>query len=327
MRPNSSEKGCWSRWPESAAPASVLNIKRIYVLAVVIMICGSLRSQLFYHDHVILAKRALSNAHCDSALVHYQNAFSRYVGSAEDRAGYAKALKCAGQEERCLEEVMFAIDSLHMHEYRSVFIDPIFTNWKNPELFITFLIKADSIVDFHLKKFNTEYRDRLLEIELVDQHIRKVSYELELSEQVADTVMKKVWQAMGPIDSLHQQQFIRLLNAYGYPDIDIVGADANQAAWLIVQHSKLPTQDLFIPLLKSSCDRGQTPMKYYAYVHDRRINNAGSSYVKYGCSLRLEEDGVYWLRAENKACLNFYREQVGLPPMDEFREYGPCIKH
>lgn len=56
------------------------------------------------------------------------------------------------------------------------------------------------------------------------------------------------------------------------------------------------------------------------------INNSGSSFVKYGCSLRLEEDGVYRMKAQNKSCINYYREQVGPPPFDGYRSEEPCIE-
>ncbi len=283
-------------------------------------------AQPYYHDHVTLAQQAVEAARYDSAAIHYERAFQRYVGLGEHRADYAKVLKHLGAEARSLEQLLFAIDSLHLHDYAEVLNDACFQKWERPELYIAFLRQADSTVTAHLSGLNTHYRDQLLEVHVVDQHIRKAIYQLELSEQVADTVMKKVWKALAPIDSLNSQRLIRLIAAYGYPDVDAVGTEANKAAWLVLQHADLHTQETYLPMLKESCDRGQTPMKYYAYVHDRKINNAGSSYVKYGCSLRLEEDGVFWLRAQNKSCINYYREQVGLPPLEEYRREGPCIE-
>jgi|688.fasta_scaffold83466_3 hypothetical protein len=298
---------------------------RILALVLLLVLCSNSKGQLFYHDHVRLAKQAMINERCDSALIHYQNAFHRYVGLPADRASYANALKCSGEEQRCLEELLFAIDSLHLHDYQAVLDDSCYQTWKSPELYITFLRKADSVVTTHLSGMNTHYRDQLLDIEVVDQHIRKVIYELEVSEQLADTVMKKVWKALGPIDSLNTERLLRFIATYGYPDIDMVGLEANKAAWLIIQHSDLEPQEALVPLLKASCERGQTPLRYYAYVFDRLINNRGSSYVKYGCSYRLESDGILWLRAQDPSCINYYREQVGLPPLNEFRDEGPCL--
>lgn len=285
---------------------------------------GMVLAQPYYHDHVTLAQQAVEAARYDSAAIHYERAFQRYVGLGEHRAGYARVLKHLGAEARSLEQLLFAIDSLHLHDYAAVLNDACFQQWERPELYITFRRQADSTVTTHLSGLNTHYRDQLLEIHVVDQAIRKAIYQLEISEQVADTVMSKVWKEYRPIDSLNMQRLRRLIATYGYPDMDIVGIEANKAAWLIIQHSDLQPKETLLPMLKASCDRGQTPMKYYAYVHDRLINQKGTTETRYCCSGRLEPDGIIYFRAENPSCLNLWRESVGLPPEEAFRKYEPC---
>ncbi|MBX2972668.1 MAG: hypothetical protein KF797_06165, partial [Flavobacteriales bacterium] len=145
----------------------------------------ALSAQPYYHDHVALAEQAAKEARYDSAAAHYERAFQRYVGLGEHRAGYAKVLKHLGDEARSVEQLLFAIDSLHLHDYAAALDDTSFQQWSQPELYAHFLREAESTVAAHLRGLNTHYRDQLLEIEVVDQAIRGAIYQLELSEQVA----------------------------------------------------------------------------------------------------------------------------------------------
>jgi hypothetical protein len=292
---------------------------------VFLLLCSKALGQTYYHDYVALGERSLQSEDFRSAVIHYEQAFKRFVGYPEDRVAYACALKSLGHEAESVEQLLLAIDSLHMHDYQSALNHACFQEWSHPDVLLRFKLAADSALAVHLRTLNTQYRDQLLEMFIVDQGIRGCINQLETSEQVADSVMSKVWQAFHPIDSLNTVRLTRLIAAHGFPDVDVVGPDANKAAWLIIQHSDLRAKEAFLPMLKASCDRGQTPMKYYAYAHDRLKNQKGITETRFLCSGRLEADGVIYFRAENPSCLNLWRESVGLPPDDSFRAYEPCI--
>lgn len=281
----------------------------------------------YYYDYLRLANKAIAQNDYTGAAGYFALALERYEGCAIDRMDYARVLKILGEEKRSIDQMLFAIDHFHQHDYANVLKDTCFQRWEHPEHYYSFLYKADSTVTAHLVGFNTYYRAQLLEIQVVDQSTRRAITQLEVSEQISDTVMSKVWKALDPIDSLNTQRLIGLIAAYGYPDLDVVGPDANKAAWLVILHSDLQFKETLFPLLKASCDRGQTPMKYYAYVHDRLINQRGITETKYVCSGRLESDGVLYFRAENPSCVNLWRESVGLPPEDTWRKYEPCSVH
>jgi len=163
-----------------------------------------------------------------------------------------------------------------------------------------------------------------MEMKVSDQALRVVMAIVQDSEVLSDSSKSQAWKASHPIVSMNTQRLIKLIAAFGYPDIDVVGVDANKAAWLIFQHSDKDVKEIYLPMIKASCDRGQTPMKYYAYVHDRLTTQSGITETKYCCAGRKEADGVIWFRAQNKNCLNLYRESVGLPPWEEYRREEPC---
>lgn len=279
---------------------------------------------LYYHDYVKLAEEAMADNQYEQAATHYEQAFNRYVGLPNHRADYARTLKQLGMEEQSLDQLFFALDSLHLHGYTGVLEDPCFNHWEQPGLLDRFRHRADSILAVHLKHFNAPYRDQLLRIGVYDQSIRMASGILEESEQVTDTVMQDYWKALRPIDSLNTVILTELIEAHGFPDVDVVGSEANSSAWAILMHAPLKVEERYMPMLEASCRRGQTPMKYYAFLHDRMINNVGSFQVKYGCTFLLGEGGNYYAKPINPPCTNFYREQVGLPPLEGFARDVPC---
>jgi hypothetical protein len=219
-----------------------------------------------------------------------------------------------------------AIDQ-HMHSYADKLFDSQWTQWLDPTLFEGFKRYADSTVAAHLFGYSEEFSSRLLSMAVVDQGIRKLIGVLEDSGTVQDSTLSLCWRQLDPIDSVNAADYLKLYSRHGFPDIDVVGEDANKAGWLILQHAPLAIQEQFLPIFRNSCERGQTPWQYYAYLTDRVMNRQGLPATKYGCSFIREPDGVYYQRVEDKACVNGYREAVGMPPLDGCRQFQngePC---
>lgn len=95
-------------------------------------------AQTYYHDYTAIGEKALQVRQYSSACMSYENAFRRYAGFGIDRVAYAKALKCNGEEGACLEQLLFAVDSLHTHPYADALKDSCFQRWERPEYFISF---------------------------------------------------------------------------------------------------------------------------------------------------------------------------------------------
>lgn len=116
-------------------------------------------------------------------------------------------------------------------------------------------------------------------------------------------------------NSQHLEEIIRL---YGFPTLNQVGIDVHQAAWLIVQHAisnpkfMRDCYNLFLAL-----NHEEISVQNIAYLGDR-IAFYKRRPQKYGTQFDYAltgEFGVWWL--EDEVCVNEYRAQVGLPPLEE----------
>jgi hypothetical protein len=315
--------------PRAYKPAAVGAIrssnllKHWYLSLVLLLSCGPACSQRFFHDHLFMAEQAADSGDLHVAVLYFDSAFARYTGGYEERISYASVLKRLGNEEGACRQLVFAADR-HMHDYHDKLVDSIWIDWAQPALYDVFKKYADSTMAAHNARYNADYAAELLRMNVVDQGIRKIFGLFESTGMATDSVESLYWRYVLPIDSVNVDRFLRLYQRYGFPDIDRVGFEANKAGWLILQHAPLSVQKQLLPVLLKSCEQGQTPWKYYAYLSDRIITQSGVTETKYGCSGRKEADGIFWFRALNKSCLNNYRESVGLPPMDEYRQEQPC---
>jgi aspartate ammonia-lyase len=67
-----------------------------------------------------------------------------------------------------------------------------------------------------------------------------------------------------------------IIDTIGYPTIDKVGKEANEAAWLVIQHSIGQPEFMkkSAELLKSAGDENKADPKSLAYLTDRQFNSA-----------------------------------------------------
>jgi hypothetical protein len=117
-----------------------------------------------------------------------------------------------------------------------------------------------------------------------------------------------------------------VLARIGWFDIGRYGAEASQAAWLIVQHSDHDPewQRAMLETLRPRVARGDMQPSYYAYLVDRVAVNAGRPQT-YGTQGRCVGPGDWQPKtvAEPEA-LDRRRAEVGLSPIADYRARFTC---
>jgi hypothetical protein len=121
-------------------------------------------------------------------------------------------------------------------------------------------------------------------------------------------------------DAARTARLAEILDEHGWPTVDLVGEDGEDAAWAIAQHSDLDPafQREALELLRAAVDDGQASPGNLAYLTDRVAAGSGvpQTYgTQVGCgpdgpvpaTPLIDPDGVDALRAE-----------VGLPPLADY---------
>jgi hypothetical protein len=110
-----------------------------------------------------------------------------------------------------------------------------------------------------------------------------------------------------------------IIDTIGYPTIDKVGKEANEAAWLIIQHSI--SQPAFMKrcaeLLKSAVIENKADSKSLAYLTDRIAVFEGRPQL-YGTQFDWDENGNLSPNTlDDLAKVNDRRKSVGLNSLEE----------
>ena len=86
------------------------------------------------------------------------------------------------------------------------------------------------------------------------------------------------------IDSSNLIQIEKIINQYGWPGKDFVGAKGNTTAFLVVQHANLPVQEKYLPLLMKSVIDSQSRASDLALLQDRILMRQGKKQI-YGSQI------------------------------------------
>jgi hypothetical protein len=78
-----------------------------------------------------------------------------------------------------------------------------------------------------------------------------------------------LWKLQGEIDSLNTVRIEQIIKRYGYPGISLVGKPTNEAAFYIIQHSKVI--DKYLPVIKEAAEKNELRFVLYAMMLDRSL--------------------------------------------------------
>jgi hypothetical protein len=121
------------------------------------------------------------------------------------------------------------------------------------------------------------------------------------------------------IDKKNMKRLEEIIQKYGWPTIRMVGAEASETAFLIVQHADLASQKKYFPLLKQAAARKEARPDHVAMMEDRMLMGEGKKQI-YGTGLRTDDvtkELKLW-PIENEEEVDTRRAAVGLPPMAEY---------
>jgi hypothetical protein len=168
---------------------------------------------------------------------------------------------------------------------------------------------------------NVELQKKLLEMRTQDQDVRsKIGPVISSRGQQSDEY-RTLAAEMAAIDGKNIAELERIVQQYGWPGTDVVGADASNAAFLILQHAPLARQKALVPLLRQAVSAGNARAADLALLEDRILVGDGKKQL-YGSQVTAGPDGVPRLHPiEDPDNVDSRRSAVGLPPLQEYLEH------
>lgn len=165
-------------------------------------------------------------------------------------------------------------------------------------------------------EFNEELANELLELKEIDQlaaNTKPKQYE---------HLNNNEWQSVK--DSIFRKNKTRaeeIFNEYGYPGYDLIGEKAEQAYWLMVQHSDFDPefQKKVLVGLEKQVENGNANSRNFGLLTDRVRLNTGKKQV-YGTQVTyISQNGQAIPKPlKDSANVNKRRAEVGLEPIEEY---------
>ena len=181
------------------------------------------------------------------------------------------------------------------------------------------LRKVQSNIDEYNKQFNQPLKNQLERIYLQDQTLRQLYLEAENKFGRGTQEMNYFWEVVAEKDSLNEIELTEILNEHGWPGISEVGGKANFAAFLVIQHAPLETQEKFLPLLQESVRKGESQGKDLALLEDR-IQMRKDLPQTYGSQFYTDQETGknFFYEIKEPEYVNQRRREVGLPPLENY---------
>jgi hypothetical protein len=121
------------------------------------------------------------------------------------------------------------------------------------------------------------------------------------------------------IDKKSMKRLEALIARYGWPNRSMVGKQASEAVFLIIQHAEHQYLKKYFPLLKAATAKNEARLDHAAMMEDRILMGEGKKQI-YGTGLKTDDvtKEVKLWPIENEEEVDARRAAVGLPPMAEY---------
>lgn len=119
-------------------------------------------------------------------------------------------------------------------------------------------------------------------------------------------------------DSARTRRLREIVTAHGWPTPKRVGAQAAQAAWLVLQHGDdVAWQESMLPVLETQARAGAIPFSDVAMLTDRVLVRSGRP-QRFGSSFAVTDGRLVAHPIADVARVDERRAAYGLPPMREY---------
>jgi hypothetical protein len=157
--------------------------------------------------------------------------------------------------------------------------------------------------------------------EIIQDLLKMYQKDIHIREELAKT--GELYEGYHPkMEQVHNKNASRLeqiIYEMGWPTVEKVGPEASYAAWVILQHAiaKPSLQRTSLPPLMDLAKKNQIMASEVAMLYDR-ICFFEMRPQKYGTQFDFDEqDELSPWKIEDKAHVDMYRKEMGLPPLDE----------
>lgn len=152
-----------------------------------------------------------------------------------------------------------------------------------------------------------------------DQRYRQQLGQIEEQYGRDSEEMQEHWELISRTDSINLVTVKAVLDKHGWLGFDLIGRNANNALFLVIQHADLESQKTYLPMLREAVKKGDAAAPDLALLEDRVALRQGEKQI-YGSQIgRDPETGEYYVSPLlDPEDVDQRRAEVGLGPIQEY---------
>jgi hypothetical protein len=167
--------------------------------------------------------------------------------------------------------------------------------------------------------YNKPLQKELLDIYSEDQDIRHLYIEASKKYGFESAPVDSLGRLMEAKDEKNLKKIIAILDKYGWVGPDVVGGQANQTLFLVIQHSNLSTQQKYLPMMREAVKNKKATGSSLALLEDRVALGEGRRQT-YGSQIGTDNTSGknYILPLDDPDNVDKRRAEVGLGPLADY---------
>jgi hypothetical protein len=149
-----------------------------------------------------------------------------------------------------------------------------------------------------------------------DQKYRSQLSDLEEKKPVDSAAWKEIMVRMREADSINLIKVRAIVDKYSWLGADVIGEQCNTAIFMVIQHSDLPVQEKYLPVIREAVASGRAQPRHLALLEDR-VNLREGRKQRYGTQLKwdVRTNGYQLAPLDDPEHVDERRQAVGLSPL------------
>lgn len=291
-------------------------MKKLSVFILIALNSITLQAQN-YKEHVQKADSCYNAKDYTLSAEYYKKAFKKENTNSTDLYNGACAAALSNESRNAFKWLSLAIDNGyenfgHLKKDRDL---AALHSQKDWEKLMVKIQKKKDIIEINYDK---PLQEELLAIYDEDQGMRGEFMAIYKDSKTTKNTRDSISKIMNYKDSLNLIKVSKILDERGWVGKSLIGSQANQTLFLVIQHSDLKTQQKYLPMMRDAVKKGNANASSLALLEDRVALRERHKQI-YGSQISMiPGKGEFVLPLEDPENVDKRRAAVGLGPLADY---------
>lgn len=292
-------------------------MKKLIAFFFITLNVASVQAQT-YKDFIKKADSCYQVKDYKTSVGYYEKAFKIEHKSSSNLYNAACSAALNNDDKKAFKWLDLAIDNGY-ENIAHIKIDSDLKSLKEKKEWEKTIDKLQKKVDILSANYNKPLEKELLDIYTEDQSIRGKFMDIYKDPKSDKRKIDSIGKIMVKKDSINLIKVIKILDEKGWVGKDVVGAQANQTLFLVIQHSDLKYQQKYLPMMKDAVKKGNANPGNLAYLEDRIALREGRRQIYGSQSARNKTTNKWYISPMiDPDNVDKRRAEVGLGTIAEY---------